>query len=124
LKQGGFVHASSINHAAAAALLRNAYLSHANPDQAEMFSVNLSSERVRGGEFILEGMRNGQPIEALLGYQFERRLHDRTSESAARGDIPVLEFNQFILPYRQAFRSNRARSHRPERRAHGNHSAL
>jgi hypothetical protein len=103
LKQGGFVHAPSINHASAAALLRNAYLTHANPDQAEMFSVNLSSERVRGGEFILEGMRNGQPIEALLGYQFERRLHDRTSESAARGDIPVLEFNQFLLPYRQAF---------------------
>ena len=103
LKQGGFVHAPSINHASAAALLRNAYLTHANPDQAEMFSVNLSSERVRNGEFLLEGMRNGQPIEALLGYQFERRLHDRTSESAARGDVPVLEFNEFILPYRQAF---------------------
>ena len=103
LKQGGFIHAPSINHAGAAALLRNAYLTHANPTQAEMFSVNLSSERVRGGQFILEGMRNGQPIEALLGYQFERRLHDRTSESAARGDNPVLEFNQFILPYRQAF---------------------
>ncbi len=103
LKQGGFIHAPSINHAAAAALLRNAYLTHADPTQAEMFSVNLSSERVRGGQFILEGMRNGQPIEALLGYQFERRLHDRTSESAARGDVPVLEFNQFILPYRQAF---------------------
>ena len=30
-KQGGFVHAPSINHASAAALLRNAYLSHADP---------------------------------------------------------------------------------------------
>jgi hypothetical protein len=102
-KQGGFVHAPSLNHAGAAALLRNAYLSHANPDQAEMFSVNLSSERVRRAEFILEGMRNGQPIEALLGYQFERNLHDRTSASADRHDVQVLEFNQFILPYRQAF---------------------
>jgi|GEM_PF-554839 len=103
LRQGGFVHAPSLNHAAAAALLRNAYLSHANPDQAEIFSVNLSSDRVRGAEFLLEGMRNGQPIEALLGYQFERRLHDRTSASAASGSGTVLEFNQFILPYRQAF---------------------
>ncbi len=102
-KQGGFVHAPSLNHAAAAALLRNAYLSHADPVKAEMFSVNLSSERVRRAQFILEGMRNGQPIEALLGYQFERNLHDRTSESADRPDNPVLEFNQFILPYRQAF---------------------
>jgi predicted nucleic acid-binding Zn-ribbon protein len=101
--RGGFVHAPSLNHASAAALLRNAYLSHATPDAADMFSVNLSSERVRRAEFILEGMRNGQPIEALLGYQFERALHDRTSESAARPDVTVLELNQFILPYRQAF---------------------
>jgi predicted nucleic acid-binding Zn-ribbon protein len=102
-RQGGFVHAPSLSHAAAAALLRNAYLSHALPEQAEMFSVNLSSERVRRGQFVLEGMRNGQPIEALLGYQFERGLHDRTSASAARGDIPVLELNEFILPFREAF---------------------
>lgn len=102
-RQGGFVHAPSLNHAAAAALLRNAYLSHASPEKSEMFSVNLSSERVRRAQFILEGMRNGQPIEALLGYQFERNLHERTSESANRGDATVLELNQFILPYRQAF---------------------
>ncbi len=102
-RQGGFVHTPSLNHASAAALLRNAYLSHARPEQAEMFSVNLSSERVRRGQFILEGMRNGQPVEALLGYQFERRLHDLTSASVVRGDVPVLEFNQFILPYREAF---------------------
>jgi predicted nucleic acid-binding Zn-ribbon protein len=102
-RRGGFVHAPSLSHAAAAALLRNAYLSHAQPERAEMFSINLSSERVRRGEFLLGGMRNGQPIEALLGYQFERGLHDRTSASAARGDKPVLELNRFILPFRQAF---------------------
>ncbi len=99
-RQGGFVHAPSLNHASAAALLRNAYLSHASPQNADMFAVNLSSERVRRGQFILEGMRNGQPIEALLGYQFERGLHDRTSQS---NTIPVLELNQFILPFREAF---------------------
>ncbi len=102
-KRGGFVHAPSLNHASAAALLRNAYLSHADPARAEIFSVNLSSERVRRAQFVLQGMRNGQPIEALLGYQFERGLHERTSASAARGDVPVLELNQFILPYRRAF---------------------
>ena len=102
-KQGGFLHAPSFNHAAAGALLRNAYLSHADSAHADMLSINLSSERVRRAQFVLEGMRNGQPIEALLGYQFERGLHDVTSESAARGDVPVLELNQFIAPYRQAF---------------------
>jgi predicted nucleic acid-binding Zn-ribbon protein len=102
-KQGGYTHAPSLNHAAAAALLRNAYLSHASSAQAGMLSNNLSSERVRRAQFVLEGMRNGQPIEALLGYQFERGLHDRTSQSAARGDVPVLELNEFIQPYREAF---------------------
>lgn len=102
-KRGGFMHAPSINQASAAAILRNAHLSHADPARAEPFSVNLSSERVRRALFILQGMRNGQPVEALLGYQFERGLHDRTSESVARGDSPVLELNQFILPYRDAF---------------------
>lgn len=102
-RQGGFVHAPSLNHATAAGLLRNAYLSHASPDRSEMFSVNLSSERVRRGQFILEGMRNGQPIEALLGYQFERGLHDRTSRSEVSGEVPVLELNQFIVPFREAF---------------------
>lgn len=102
-RRGGFVQAPSLNHAGAAALLRSAYLSHASPEKAEMFSVNLSSERVRRGQFVLEGMRNGQPIEALLGYQFERGLHDRTSASAAGGATSVLELNEFILPFRQAF---------------------
>jgi hypothetical protein len=102
-KRGGFIHAPSFNHAAAAALLRNGYLSHAEPAQGGVLSINLSSERVRRAQFVLEGMRNAQPIEALLGYQFERALHDLTSASAARGDSPVLELNQFIAPYRLAF---------------------
>ena len=102
-RRGGFTHAPSINHAAAAALLRNAYLTHSDSDQADVLSNNLSSDRVRRAQFMLEGMRNGQPIEALLGYQFERALHDRTSLSAAAGDSPVLELNEFIQPYREAF---------------------
>jgi predicted nucleic acid-binding Zn-ribbon protein len=102
-RRGGFTHAPSINHAAAAALLRNAYLTHATSENADALSNNLSSDRVRRAQFVLEGMRNGQPIEALLGYQFERALHDLTSESAARRDVPVLELNQFIQPYRIAF---------------------
>src|SRR4029079_11326744 len=54
--RGGFVHAPSIGHASAAAVPRHAYLSHATPEQAEPFAINLSSERVRRAQFILEGM--------------------------------------------------------------------
>ena len=39
-------------------------------------AVNLTSERVRTA-LMLEGIRGGQSLGALLGYQFERGLHDR-----------------------------------------------
>jgi len=67
----GLVHAPSINHAATAAVLRNAHVAH----EGQM-SVNLTSRRVRTALAVLEGMRGGQSLGALLGYQFERHLHD------------------------------------------------
>ncbi|MDB4583109.1 hypothetical protein N9164_08155 [Draconibacterium sp.] len=95
---GGFVHAPSLNHASAAAVLRSAYMSHATASNPEMMAVNLSSERVRRAMFILEGMRNGQSLEALLGYQFERGLHDRGSE-----DNSLKKLNLYIYNFREAF---------------------
>ncbi|HEX2184382.1 MAG TPA: hypothetical protein VHN78_02605, partial [Chloroflexota bacterium] len=62
--------------------------------QPEKMAVNLSSERVRRALGFLEGVRNGQELGALLGYQFERGLHDR------HGD-PFL--NQYIPLIRQAY---------------------
>ena len=43
---------------------------------------------------MLEGIRNGQSLGALLGYQFERGLHD---------DFAAVEVDQFIYPLRKAF---------------------
>ncbi|MEO8513360.1 MAG: hypothetical protein ABI543_07370 [Ignavibacteria bacterium] len=94
---GGFVHSPSLNHASASALLRSAYLSNADKTNPELFSVNLSSERVRRALFILQGLRNGQQIEVLLGYQFERGLHDRSSAN------PALNLNLYIYNFREAF---------------------
>lgn len=73
---GGFIHAPSLNHATTAALLRNGYLTHSKDGDNERLSINLSSARVRKAIFYLEGIRNGQELGALLGYDFERRLHD------------------------------------------------
>ncbi|HTF02987.1 MAG TPA: hypothetical protein VK826_03145, partial [Bacteroidia bacterium] len=95
---GGFIHAPSINHATAAALLRSGYMSHATPANPDLMAVNISSERVRRGLFILQGMRNGQTIEQLLGYQFERGLHDRVSANSSLGLL-----NSFIYDIRTAF---------------------
>ena len=49
----GYIHAPSINQALSAAVLRNAYISNASKDQAEIFKVNISSERVRKALSIL-----------------------------------------------------------------------
>jgi hypothetical protein len=71
----GFIHAPSLNQAATAALLRNGHLSHgAAPDGP--LAIELNSTRVRLAQSLLDGVRQGQPLSALLGYRFERRLHD------------------------------------------------
>ena len=73
---GGFIHAPSLTQAATAAVLRNGYLSHADPQAPQRFSVNLSSARMRAAQALAQGIREGQPLGALLGYQLERGLHE------------------------------------------------
>jgi hypothetical protein len=73
----GFIHAPSLAHAATAAVLRNAHLGPAGTPAANgPFAIDLSSRRVRESARILEGVRAGQPLGALLGYRFERALRD------------------------------------------------
>ncbi len=69
----GFVHAPSLNHAATAAVLRSGYLTHGDPALA----VDLTATRVRAAQELLDGVRAGQPLGALLGYRFEQELADR-----------------------------------------------
>jgi len=90
----GYIHAPSVNHAVTAAVLRNGYIANATPAQPDLLKVNLSSERVRLALGIIEGIRNGQSLAALLGYQFERGLHDRYA---------FAESDQFIYPLRSVF---------------------
>ena len=73
----GYIHAPSVNHAVSAAVLRNAFLSNGKEDNNSELAVNLSSERVRLALSLIEGIQNGQSLAALLGYKFERILHDQ-----------------------------------------------
>ena len=87
-KDSGFIHAPSLTHASTAALLRNAHLGPTGVPQPDgPFAIDLSSRRVREASRLLEGVRQGQPLGALLGYRFERRLHD-------------LKLDRFIAPLR------------------------
>jgi hypothetical protein len=71
----GFIFAPSLTHAATGAVLRNGYLSNANGTYGTALAVDLSSARVRAGLNLLEGIRQGQPLGALLGYLFEQGLN-------------------------------------------------
>ena len=90
----GYIHGPSLNHATTAAVLRNAYITHAQQDNKDVTAVNISSERMRMAVSIIEGTQNGQPLGALLGYQFERGLHERYNQA---------EVDQFIFPLRKKF---------------------
>ena len=91
---GGFVHTPSLPQAVTAAVLRNAYLTHAESEHADRMAVNLSSERVRTALRYLEGLQNGQELAALLGYQIERGLHE---------GHPGRELDRYIYKLRARF---------------------
>ncbi|HEX3130342.1 MAG TPA: hypothetical protein VH394_23600 [Thermoanaerobaculia bacterium] len=93
-KNFGYIHAPSLNHAVAAAVLRNGYMSNASPANRKSLAVNLSSERVRTAVALIEGIRAGQGLGALLGYQFERGMHDRNA---------TVNVDQYIFDLRLAF---------------------
>jgi len=86
---GGYIHAPSMDHAATAAILRNAYLTRQGEAQ-ERYAIDLSSAQVRTAIEILDAVRNGQPLWAVLGYRFERALQDR-------------QLSQYIFDFRKLY---------------------
>jgi hypothetical protein len=91
----GFIHAPSMAHAATAAVLRNAQLGPSGVPQPDgPFAIDLSSRRVREASRLLEGVRQGQPLGALLGYRVERLLHDTSVDNGRSMD-------RFIAPLRR-----------------------
>ncbi|MFI9528993.1 hypothetical protein [Micromonospora rosaria] len=85
----GYLHAPSVAHAVTAAVLRAGHLTHAEEADAtgtSPFALDLSSRRVRLGTAVVDGLRQGQTLAALIGYRIERALHD-TGQAAV---IPAL----------------------------------
>jgi hypothetical protein len=72
---GGFIHAPSMSHATAAAMMRSAQLTYKN-GAASRYDLDLSSRRVRLAKEIADAVRNGQPLGAIIGYRFERALRE------------------------------------------------
>ncbi|MEO7058754.1 MAG: hypothetical protein ABI083_03480, partial [Lapillicoccus sp.] len=74
----GWIHAPSTKHAVAAGMLRSAHLSHlpttGPPTDGGPFAIDLSSMRLHSAASAIEGIRQGQQLSALIGYQIERGL--------------------------------------------------
>jgi hypothetical protein len=76
VSEGGYIQAPSYAHAAAAAVLRNAYLTHSNEEEKkDLLKINLNSERTKNALELINGIEN-IPLAELLGYKLERTLHD------------------------------------------------
>jgi hypothetical protein len=86
----GFVHAPSAAHARTAAILRSGWLARGGPAGDGSLTVDLSSRRVHLARELLDGVRRGQHLGALLGYRFERGLHDSATP----------DLDQFIAAFR------------------------
>lgn len=92
-RDGGYVHAPSLDHATTAGILRSARLTHDPEDSGSpALDIDLSSGRVRAALRIIEGIRGGQPLGALLGYRLERWLHERSH--------PGLELDRYVYVLR------------------------
>lgn len=99
--EGGFIHAPSPTHATAAAVMKSAFLNHLQP-KGSAFALNLSSQRLQRAQQVLELMRGGERLEAILGYQFERELTDASIKkgSTAAAFIPAFR-EKFPIMSRQ-----------------------
>lgn len=86
---GGHIHAPTMSHGSAAAVLRNAALTQAG-------TLDLSSGRVRKTLFVLDAVRNGEYLGSALGAQFERGLRGRGSHPQLQIAIDGLR-NLFAL---------------------------
>ncbi|WP_318570643.1 BGTF surface domain-containing protein [Salinigranum marinum] len=72
----GYLHAPSLSQATTGAVLRSGSLS-TDGERRSMLDLDLSAERVRKATTLFDGLRTGQSLGALLGYRFERALHER-----------------------------------------------
>ena len=100
----GYIHAPAPNQAVTAAILRQGYKSRqfsadpAAPD-GNRLAVNLSSARVREALAILEGIRGGASLSALLGQHFERGLTQTAGQVSGQPYGFFLRYFRARFPY-------------------------
>ncbi|WP_336514561.1 hypothetical protein [Pollutibacter soli] len=76
----GYLHAPTLAHASAAAIMRSGYNNHKNDDKTSLLSIQLNAERVRTAMSLLEALQRGIPLGTQMGYYFERLLHENNAD--------------------------------------------
>ena len=98
----GYIHAPSLTHGTAAAILRQGYKSrqvttNASDPAIKRMAVDVSSRRVRAALALLEGLRSGLSLGTLLGQTFERALQQH--ESLVSGAL----YGTYVPAFRAVF---------------------
>jgi len=98
----GYLHAPSLTHGTAGAILRQGYKARqhtADPTDpaSQRMAVDISSRRVRHAQALLEGLRAGHSLGALLGQSLERALQQAPTPT---GGVP---FGQYVKELRQRY---------------------
>ncbi|MFP9059787.1 hypothetical protein ACLI4R_04545 [Natrialbaceae archaeon A-chndr2] len=92
-----YIHTPSEQQATTAALLRSGYLAGEEDDGENLLALDLSPERTQDAKWLIDGVKRGQSLGELLGYRFERGLHEVTVQPG----MPNLM--QYRQPLREAF---------------------
>lgn len=87
--RGGFIHAPTLDHATAAAILRSGFLDHGGA-ASDAFAIDLQSARVRTADEVLAAVRAGDSLGLVLGRQLERALLDSPAELRLWRYLPAL----------------------------------
>ncbi len=88
-KSEGYFQAPSLNQACHRSDLRSAALSEKDNEPGP-FEINMSSQRVKKAMWFTEGLQNGFTPAELLGYEVERKLHDK-------------QMDRYLLDLRQSY---------------------
>jgi hypothetical protein len=88
---GGYIHAPSPRHATTAAILRSGRM--AEKSDPTKYAIELPSDRARRARLLVDGIRDGQPLGELLGFQLESGLRE--------SQVPQMEV--FIQALRQLY---------------------
>jgi hypothetical protein len=95
LDSGGYIHAPSPRHATAAAILRSGRM--AERSDPTKYAIELPSDRARRARLLVDGVRNGQPLGELLGFELESNLRARAQTQQITG------MEGYILALRQLY---------------------